>query len=192
MPVQAIIFDCFGVLYNDAFKDFLQRNAKSINGNEGYYYDLANKSDTGQISDDEFYNALQEVSGEDPAALKHEFHDTHHVNQGLVELIRQLKPRYKIGMLSNSGRAMLDEFMAEHRITDLFDIVIASSETPFIKPQREIFELIAERLQLPFEDLYFVDDSATNTFAAQSYGMHVHTYISVAELHGALQKEGIL
>jgi HAD superfamily hydrolase (TIGR01509 family) len=192
MAVQAIIFDCFGVLYNDAFKDFLQRNAKAINGNEGYYYDLANKSDTGQISDGAFYNALRDISGEDPAALKHEFHDTHHLNQGLVDLIRQLKPRYKIGMLSNSGREMLDEFMAEHNITDLFDCVIASSETPFIKPQREIFELIVERLQLPFSNLYFVDDSAANTFAAQSYGIQVHTYESVAELQGALQKEGIL
>lgn len=192
MPVKAIIFDCFGVLYNDAFKDFLQRNAKAINGNDGYYYDLANKSDTGQISDDDFYNALRQISGEDPAALKREFHDTHHLNQGLVQLIRQLKPHYKIGMLSNSGRDMLNEFMAEHNITDLFDIVIASSETPFIKPQREIFELIADRLQLPFEDLYFIDDSAANTVAAQSYGMHAHTYVSVAELQGALQKEAIL
>ena len=192
MAAQAIIFDCFGVLYNDAFKDFLQRNAKAINGNEGYYYGLANQSDTGQVSDEEFYNALHEISGEDPAALKHEFHDTHHINQGLVALIRQLKPRYKIGMLSNSGREMLDEFMAQHGITELFDIVIASSETSFIKPQREIFELIAQRLRLPFKDLYFVDDSATNTLAAQSYGMQVHTYQSVAELQGALQKEGIL
>lgn len=187
MATRAFVFDCFGVLYNDAFKDFLDRNAAAIGDNVAYCYDLCNQSDNGTLSDDVFYGMLASMTGEDPKALKTEFHDTRHLNRGIVEIIRTLKPRYKIGMLSNAGRDMLEEFMAEHNIHDLFDVVIASSETTYVKPQREIFELLAERLELRLDEIFFIDDSATNVTAARSYGMRAHTYTTIAELQETIE-----
>lgn len=186
MAARAFVFDCFGVLYNDAFKDFLARNSAAIAGREAYYYELCNQSDNGELADEPFYNELATVSGEDPAELKAEFHDTRHLNRGIAGVIRQLKPHYKIGLLSNAGRDLLDEFMAEHNIAHLFDAVVASSETGYIKPQREIFEIAAQRLDLPLEALYFIDDSPSNVAAAVSFGMQAHTYTTVAELRRAL------
>lgn len=182
MAVKAIVFDCFGVLYNDALKDFLSRNAKTIDGNEGYYYHLCNQSDTGQISDEEFYREFSEISGESPQELRAEFHDTHHINRRLIPLIEQLKLHYKIGILSNTSAALLEEFLAEHTARHLFDVVVASSDTPYIKPQREIFELTAKRLDCGLDEIYFIDDSQTNIDAARSYGMEAHLYTTVADL----------
>jgi len=115
-----------------------------------------------------------------------DFHSKRHLNRQLIELIRELKPHYKIGMLSNSGRDFLDEFIAEHNIADAFDVTVASSETGYIKPQREIFEILAERLDLPLSDIFFVDDSPGNVQAAQSFGMQAHIYTSVDELKTAI------
>lgn len=192
MPVKAVVFDCFGVLYNDAFKDFLSRNAKAIGTKTGYYYDLCNRSDAGLISDEDFYAEFAAVSGESPAELRAEFHDTRHVNRRLIPLIEVLKPRYKIGMLSNTGAVLLEEFLAGHSIRHLFDVVVASSDTGFIKPEREIFELTAERLSVALEDMYFIDDSQANVEAARSYGMPSHLYTTVADLQKALEQDGVL
>lgn len=184
--IQAFVFDCFGVLYNDAFKDFLQRNAAKVGDRAAHLQDLCNQSDAGLISNEDFYGELAAISGEDPHDLYVDFHSKRHLNRQLIELIRQLKPCYKIGMLSNSGRDFLDEFIAEHGIANDFDVTIASSETSYIKPQREIFEILAERLDLPLSDIFFVDDSPANVYAAQSYGMQAQLYTSVDELKKAI------
>ncbi|HSW81755.1 MAG TPA: HAD-IA family hydrolase [Candidatus Saccharimonas sp.] len=184
--IQAFVFDCFGVLYNDAFKDFLQRNAGKVGDRAAYLQDLCNQSDAGLISNEQFYGELAAISGENPIDLYADFHSKRHLNRQLIGLIRELKPRYKIGMLSNSGRDFLDEFIAEHDIASDFDVTIASSETGYIKPQREIFEILAERLGLPLGDIYFVDDSPSNVQAAQGYGMQAHIYTSVDELKTAI------
>lgn len=192
MAIKAVVFDCFGVLYNDALKDFLARNKQAINGNEGYYYYLCNQSDAGLISDDDFYHEFATISGESPQDLRAEFHDTRHVNKRLVPVIERLKSHYKIGMLSNTGAALLEEFLNEHNIRHLFDQVVASSDTGYIKPQREIFEITADRLGVALEEIYFIDDSQTNVQAARSYGMQAHLYVTVAELRGALTDQKVI
>jgi HAD superfamily hydrolase (TIGR01509 family) len=191
MAIKAIVFDCFGVLYNDALKDFLARNKQAIDGNEGYYYHLCNQSDAGLISDDDFYRDFAEISGESPQELRAEFHDTRHVNRRLIPVIEQLKTQYKIGMLSNTGAALLEEFLAEHGIRHLFGEIVASSDTGYIKPQREIFEITAQRLGVALDEIYFIDDSPRNVDAAKSYGMGAHLYTTVAELQDALRAQGI-
>lgn len=192
MAIKAVVFDCFGVLYNDALKDFLARNKQAINGNEGYYYYLCNQSDAGLISDEDFYREFAMVSGESPQDLRAEFHDTRHVNKRLVPVIERLKGRYKIGMLSNTGAALLEEFLNEHSIRHLFDQIVASSDTGYIKPQREIFEITADRLGVALEEIYFIDDSQTNVQAARSYGMQTHLYVTVAELQAALTDQKVI
>lgn len=192
MAIKAVVFDCFGVLYNDALNDFLARHAKAINGNEGYYRHLCNQSDAGLISDEEFYREFSEISGESPQELRAEFHDTRHVNRRLIPIIEQLKRDYKIGMLSNTGAALLEEFLSEHGIRHLFDEVVASSETGYIKPQREIFELTADRLGAKLDEIYFIDDSLSNVQAARSFGMTAHEYTTVAELQHELKQLKII
>lgn len=192
MAIKAIVFDCFGVLYNDALKDFLARNAIAINGNEGYYYHLCNQSDAGLITDEDFYREFAEVSGESPTELRAEFHDTRHLNRRLVPVIGALKTQYKIGMLSNTSAALLEEFLAEHSIRHLFDVVVASSDTGYIKPQRDIFNITAERLGVALEEIYFIDDSPVNVEAARSYGMGAHLYTTVVELEKAFKQQAMV
>lgn len=190
--IRAVVFDCFGVLYNDALKDFLARNAQAIGTNASYYVYLCNQSDAGLISDEDFYREFADISGESPAELRAEFHDTRHINKRLVPVIEQLKKQYKIGMLSNTGAQLLEEFLAEHNVRHLFDRVVASSDTGYVKPQREIFEITAERLGVRLDEIYFIDDSPGNVQAAQSYGMTAHTYTTVVELQKALTESDIL
>ena|SRR6266568_4687125 len=112
------------------------------------------------------------------------------IDETLLDFIRTLRRHYKVGILSNSANT-LRTFLQEHTAQDMFDAIVVSAETPYIKPQREIFELAAKKLAVQLDEVFFVDDSPANITAAQSYGMQGHVYTTMGELREALKKEGL-
>jgi HAD superfamily hydrolase (TIGR01509 family) len=188
---RAIVFDCFGVLYADNWIKFLDRYA-GTDALRRELSDLTSASDRGLIDDAAYYQALSEVSGLAPAAIRADLHDTSAFHPDVADLIRELKPRYQTALLSNSERSFLEEFLAANGARDLFDVILASSETPFIKPQKGIFIELAHRLGLPFEDLLFVDDTPMHVDAANSYGLPAIRYEHLRQLRSELKQQGIL
>jgi HAD superfamily hydrolase (TIGR01509 family) len=187
---RAIVFDCFGVLYADNYLQFLDRYFSAEQRAE--LVALGRAADRGQVSDAEFYAALSAASGQPPGEIRAYLHDTKPFHWGVGEIIRELKPRYWIAMLSNAERTFLEKFLAANHAGQLFDCVLASSETPYLKPQRGIFEELSRRLRLPLEDMVFIDDVEYNTAAAESYGLPSIQYHSPAQLRAELTRCGIL
>jgi HAD superfamily hydrolase (TIGR01509 family) len=182
-PIRAVVFDCFGVLYEDAFKEFIEHYLPNPDDPaRRHYYDLALASDRGHVPPATFYAELSALSGEDPAAIQHRLRDTSVLSRGVVALIQELSPQYKIGLLSNAERSFLDRFLANHDLERQFDTILASSETRYVKPERGIFDEMARRLQLPFAQTVFIDDSEANTSAATQYGLHAIRYRTPAHL----------
>jgi HAD superfamily hydrolase (TIGR01509 family) len=183
-PIRALVFDCFGVLYEDALKEFIEHHVPTAAAPKSrlYYYDLALASDRGYVSDADFYAELAALSGEPPEAVRHRLRDVSALNRGLVTLIESLRPHYRIAMLSNAERSFLDRFLINHNLKRHFDTILASSETPYIKPERGIFTAMASRLNLDLPEMLFIDDSTHNTEAAQGYGIPSIHYRDPAQL----------
>jgi putative hydrolase of the HAD superfamily len=88
-----------------------------------------------------------------------------------LALIRALRPRYRVGVLSNADgtlRARLGEGLG---ILDLFDDVVCSAEVGCAKPEPEIYALACQRLGVAPAACVFVDDHGPNVEAAESLGM---------------------
>lgn len=194
MAITTLVFDCFGVLYQDAFKQFLDDNAHVLPEPRQHYYDLAKQNELGYLSDEDFYKMFSKDSGQPPEQIKKYFNSTDCLNTNMVTLLEELKAsgKYKIGMLSNIERSFLQKFLDNSNIGDLFDVVLASSETAHIKPEREMFEALEDRIGTPFSEWYFIDDSQDNVEAARSYGIQAHTYTTTDELRSALTEAGII
>ncbi len=88
-----------------------------------------------------------------------------------VALVRQLRPTYRTQVLSNAD-ATLPERMQLLGVYDLFDDVVVSAHVGVAKPDRRIYELAANRLNVPPEACVFIDDSEPNVEAAREAGMH--------------------
>ncbi len=189
-----IIFDCFGVIYQDAFKQFLEDHVHELTQPRGHYYDLAKQNELGFLSDDGFYQAFAADTGLPAGDIKRTFNDVNCLNGKVVELLQELQAtrQYKIGMLTNIERSFLQKFLDNHGIGHLFDQVLASSETAHVKPEREIFEVMEARIGTPFGEWYFVDDSQTNIEAARSYGIAGHVFTDTGDLREALHQADIL
>lgn len=91
--------------------------------------------------------------------LMKENHSKYHLNDELIDIIKDLKNRdYKIALLSNNS-IKLKEILIQDGISDLFDVVVISAEVGCQKPQPEIFNILFKKLELEPSEVIFIDDT---------------------------------
>jgi epoxide hydrolase-like predicted phosphatase len=89
----------------------------------------------------------------------------------LLAFIRNLRPRYKTGVISN-GSPGTREWAAEYVNGDTFDAIVFSDEEGVAKPDPEIYRQALSRLGVAAEETIYVDDLLPNVKAARSLGIH--------------------
>jgi HAD superfamily hydrolase (TIGR01509 family) len=87
-----------------------------------------------------------------------------------LDLVRRLRPLYKLSVLSNADQTLRDRLL-RLELHALFDDVVVSAEVGMAKPEPAIFVLAAERLGVPPAACAFVDDWEPNVEAARAVGM---------------------
>ncbi len=88
-----------------------------------------------------------------------------------VELIRALRPPYRLSVLSNADATLRARLSDGLGIVDLFDDIVCSAEVGMAKPEPAIYTLACERLGLPPAACVFVDDHEPNVEAARDAGL---------------------
>ena len=180
---KAIIFDCYGVLYVDSHRSLKQEYPELAQD----IADLSQQSDYGWIDREEYVQGLSHLTGESTGTITEFILTEHHLNKPLVSVIAELKSEYKIGMVSNVGRGWLDDFFAQHNLRHLFDMVVLSGEEGMTKPNPEIFELAAQRLEVDPSECIMIDDIQDNCDGADAAGMRAIHYRSITQLTNDLQ-----
>lgn len=112
-------------------------------------------------------------------------------NEGVVELVRRLRGRVKVSILSNAAPGLERELREHYRIYDLFDDVINSATVRLAKPDPRIFGLAAGRLGLQPSACFFTDDLPHNVEAARTTGMQAHQFLGYPGLADALLAAGV-
>lgn len=183
---KAIIFDCFGVLTTDAWLPFKQQHFGDNPELLEEATTINKQADSGLISQQQFFEKIAALANMSVDETWHTLRNNV-PNEPLFDIIRSLKPSYKIGMLSNVSSDYLKElFSEEHR--GLFDEVALSFETGFIKPQPEAYEQIAERLGCAPEECVFIDDQERSCTGAREVGMPAIWYQNFDQCQADLEK----
>jgi putative hydrolase of the HAD superfamily len=112
-------------------------------------------------------------------------------NEALFAHYRALHARgLRFAMLTNNVREWEPLWRAKLPIDEIFETVVDSGFVGMRKPDRAIYALVLERLQLPAEECAFVDDLAVNVEAARELGFAVvrfrDTEQAIAELDALL------
>jgi FMN phosphatase YigB (HAD superfamily) len=90
------------------------------------------------------------------------------------ELVEWAAKNYRVGLLTNIMPGFLDAMRVRKLIPDVpYDAVVDSSQVGAIKPEREIYQIAAERAHVKPEEILLVDDSRANLMAAERCGWHV-------------------
>jgi len=184
--IKAIIFDFFGVLVTEGFKQFCDTHFSNDDKKRQEAIKLVNKHDSGLISMEEFYAGLASLAHIEYSSA--EAINSNQPNSLLINYIRQeLKSKYKIGVLSNSGDDYISR-MLDSKDVKMFDDIILSFRHGMIKPQKEIFEMSAERLGIETSECIFVDDSLSHCAGARAAGMQAILYREFRQMKTDLEK----
>jgi putative hydrolase of the HAD superfamily len=189
--IKAVIFDCFGVLTTDGWKQIREEFFADDEARYRRSQDMDKAVNAGMSSYDEFLEEISDMT-ELPIEEVRLRMTGSAPNKLLFDFIRdELKGTFKIGMLSNAAGNWLGE-MFEQRQVELFDEVVLSYEAGTVKPDPAIYNMIIERLGVLPEEAIFIDDSERYCVAAKDLGINViyhqdtnETIAKIKELIGA-------
>jgi HAD superfamily hydrolase (TIGR01509 family) len=172
--IQAIVFDCFGVLATDGWLPFRQKYFGDNPELLQQATDLNKQVDAGMADYEDFIQTLSQLANVPVAEARSAIEDNQ-PNEPLFAFIKELKPKYKIGLLSNAGANWLNDIFTPEQVA-LFDAISLSFETGFVKPDPRAYQSIADRLGVPPEDCILIDDQERYAAGANEVGMQMIVY----------------
>lgn len=109
-------------------------------------------------------------------------------NKPLLDFIRtELKPKYKIGIISNAAADWLYEILAAGDV-ELFDDIVLSHRAGVAKPEPAIYSLSLNNLKVRADESIFIDDIELFCEAARNVGMQALLYENFGQMKADLQK----
>lgn len=97
---------------------------------------------------------------------------------GTADMLAALKPRYRLGLLSNLTHGPAARQILDHlNLSAYFDVLLVSGDLGYRKPHPQVFQTLIEALEVPPASIAFVgDDPRTDVEGSVSAGMQpVHT-----------------
>jgi putative hydrolase of the HAD superfamily len=181
MTIRAVVFDIGNVLEINSETGWQEKWAKRLQLDLGKVFErlvsMGKDGSLGTCTEEEWIQGLQAVTGMSQAQTDEFMNDLWHwylgtLNEELTLFFAGLRPHYQTSILSNSfvgARAKEQEKYHFHEITDQ---IIYSHEVGLAKPDKRIYKLTCERLNMRPEEIIFVDDAEPNIEAALEYGIH--------------------
>ena len=186
MKTSAIIFDFGGVLLRTRDHSLRIKWEKKLGLKrwefEEYIFNgpVGRKAQLGRASWQAVWDDAGQkfgLSAAEQAQAQQDFFGGDALDEDLATLIRQLKARYTIGLLSNTwfsdGGAMLQQF----NIADAFHFTLTSAEVGLMKPDARIYQLALQRANAAPAQTLFIDDSERNIIAARKLGMQTIHFV---------------
>lgn len=188
--LKNIILDLGGVLLNidynktlQAFKDLGYNDFEEMYNQ--YSADaLFEQLETGNITNDEFYNKI--LKGREESVSKDQVTRAWNTllldfRLSTIEFLKELAKKYNLYLLSNTNAIHLEAFrkiFAEQTgypdIDVFFKTAYYSNLVHLRKPNRNIFQFVLSDARIWPEETLFIDDSYNNIDTARNMGFKTH------------------
>ncbi len=186
--IKAVLLDNFGVLYVPKHEYLYQALLMNPKVHRNEIEDLRRQSEYGLIADDEFLQAISILTGTPLPEVKDALVDGFVRNEELLAYAQQLRPNYKIALVSNIGIDAMPRYFSLEEQKSLFDAVVISSSVGMIKPHPEIFEYACDRLGVDVSEAVMIDDFQDNCDGARAAGLQVVLYQSLPQVKADLAR----
>lgn len=114
------------------------------------------------------------------------------VNPRMYALIEELRQqKITVGLLSNVEERM-GKYLREFGLYEPFEPCLLSWEIGMVKPDPDIYAHLLEQLNLPANNVIFIDDLPENVEAARQMGIDAILFKSEDQLRKALKRRKIL
>jgi epoxide hydrolase-like predicted phosphatase len=177
--IRAIFFDFGGVILRTEYQSPRQHLAERLNME---YDDLvrlvfdsetSRKASIGVQTVDAHWAAVMKKLNlplSESQSIRKEFFDGDVLDRSLIQLMRDLRAKYKIGLISNAWNDLRD-YIVRQKFADVFDTMIISAEVGVVKPDAKIFQIALDQLRVQAKEAMFVDDFKVNIEGCEKVGM---------------------
>src|SRR3954454_15911260 len=197
--IDVVLFDLGGVLIDFGGVDPMKRLAGIDTDDELWRRWLTCRwvrtFERGECSPDDFASGVIDDWGLsiEPAAFLTEFESwPGGAYAGAEALVDEVRTHMPVGCLSNTNAVHWDSQFAQWPILHSFDFRFLSFELGIVKPDRGLFDRVAELLDVPPARVLFLDDNAINVDGAVEAGYVAHRVKGVDEARAALVAAGVL
>jgi putative hydrolase of the HAD superfamily len=108
-----------------------------------------------------------------------------------IELVRELKKRYRMLVLSNTNAIHIEMVSDVYPILHEFDHLVLSHEVRAMKPEPAIYASALANAQARPEECFFTDDILAYVEGARAMGIQAEQFLGYEKLLGDLRFRGV-
>jgi putative hydrolase of the HAD superfamily len=176
--IKAIVFDWGGVLIDYPVSASISYCAELLTVDKELFEQTFKQYVTmfqkGELTEDMLWEKISKKlkiqKPTTPSLCREAFHSAYTPKKEMLQLAANLKKNgYKIGFLSNTELPMMNYVKEQHY--DMFDVTVFSCVEGTVKPERQIYEILLERLRVKAYEVVLIDDIKEYIKAARDIGM---------------------
>lgn len=200
--IKAIIFDFGNVICRFTNEIYLKKlsdlSGKTVDEIRKIIFENSNilkKFESGKINGQEFYKELSKMCGIDVPyqELKTIYSkDKFSRVEGMKELTKRLRKKYKVSLLSNTSEWDWDCMIKTAPEILTFDTITKSYEAGAMKPSEIIFKDALKKLKLKPEECVYTDDILEYVEVAKSLGFKAFQFTDVEKFINDLLTMGFI
>lgn len=161
MSEKLIIFDCFGVIFEEVAPTFLKKflaEDKALIIKE----ELFVPADLGKITYDELLNNMARVLEVDKEEMIKEWNSMFILRESILPMIKALGEKHDVILLSNAPLGVVEGAFEKHGLTPLFKRMFISCNLGLAKPDKEIYLHSVREMGKTYDEIYMIDDNWGN------------------------------
>lgn len=198
--IKAIIFDVGGVLLRTFDQSPRQRWEERLGLNPGdaemlvFNSERGRMAQRGEIAEEahwQWVGSALNLSAAELVEFRRDFWAGDRLDSQLVQTIRQLRPHYQTGIISNAFDGLRHILHTKYPIADAFDHIVVSAEEGMMKPDAGIFALSLTRLGRAAHEAVFIDDMPANVAGARAAGLFAIHFTPGTDLVTELTNLGV-
>ncbi len=184
--VDAIIFDMDGVLIQSELATF--RLLQTLTKNHGL---TLNDYTLPQRVGKKIKPFIEEVFGPEISdktkeAIVNEFYQEYKTNllsyitpiPTTVNFIKSYRAAFPLAIASVSSRQEIEKILVYLEIADKFKCIVSSDDIAHLKPDPEIYQMVAKKLRVKPKNCLVVEDSPIGVQSAKGAGMNVYVLLN--------------
>ena len=161
MKNKLIIFDCFGVIFEEVapifLKKFLAEDKALIIKDE-----LFVPADLGKITYDELLTNMAKVLKVDKDEMIKEWNSMFILRESVLPVIKALGEKHDVILLSNAPMGVVEDAFEKHGLTPLFKRMFVSCNLGLAKPDKAIYLHCVSEMKKEYDEIYMIDDNRSN------------------------------
>lgn len=181
MKNRLIIFDCFGVIFDEVAPVFIRKYV-SLNEADELKEKLFVPADMGEVTYDELLTNMAKALKLDKEEMTKEWESLFRPREETVAFIERLQGKADIALLSNAPLGVIETQFEKHSLSPLFQKIFVSCNLKMVKPDPKIYLHCVSEFKKVYEEIYMIDDNLTNLSFLPEIGITPVHFKSIADI----------